>query len=376
MKKFIIKNLIIYFLFTCLVALSATPAPAVFTPPGETGVSREDKTYAEGVVKSIAWDSSRVTKYREISLKIPRVTDPYIWSLEMDTGSYIGIGVAKKSIYFGKGGHDIVFEVNPQGTGFYLELINTVKGCVVAEETYVYKPGAGIGYVPPEERLRGAIDDRGNVIGLYDAWGNPQVSASVYSHLSLAGKYLTFPDLPESHWAHTVVAQLAALGYIKGYPDHTFKPDQEMTRAEFAVVFGDLLNDRFAGNKPGDNRFAFLDIRPDHWSYGPAYRLTGYMSYTDALKVFGKNFEPARQITRQEAAALLSAVLKNSPGLRKTGPQGTSFQDIQGAKYREAIQFCAGNNLLTGYPDGSFKPGHSITRAEISAVLVKVFNKI
>lgn len=47
---------------------------------------------------------------------------------------------------------------------------------------------------------------------------------------------MTFPDVPENHWAYEYVKNLAERGYLKGYPDGEFKGDRAMTRYEYAAI--------------------------------------------------------------------------------------------------------------------------------------------
>lgn len=53
---------------------------------------------------------------------------------------------------------------------------------------------------------------------------------------STASGAMTFPDVPENHWAYEYVKSLAERGYLKGYPDGEFKGDRAMTRYEYAAI--------------------------------------------------------------------------------------------------------------------------------------------
>lgn len=46
----------------------------------------------------------------------------------------------------------------------------------------------------------------------------------------------SYPDVPQSHWAKTMIDMATLLGIMRGYPDGTFKPEQPITRAEAAAV--------------------------------------------------------------------------------------------------------------------------------------------
>lgn len=65
---------------------------------------------------------------------------------------------------------------------------------------------------------------------------------------------LRFTDLPASHWAYDYIAKAAQAGIIEGYPDHTFAPDAPITRMEMASMAAKALG--LAGKKRGNAPFA------------------------------------------------------------------------------------------------------------------------
>ncbi len=71
-----------------------------------------------------------------------------------------------------------------------------------------------------------------------------------------------FGDM-SGHWAEKYVAEFAKLGYVGGYPDHTFMPDAQMTRAEFVTVINRIIGIKAASASP-----VFDDLPSDHWAFG------------------------------------------------------------------------------------------------------------
>ena len=53
-----------------------------------------------------------------------------------------------------------------------------------------------------------------------------------------------FKDVPESHWAYQSITRCAEAALLQGYPDNTFKPDQEMTRAELCAMVYRLIKEK------------------------------------------------------------------------------------------------------------------------------------
>ncbi len=63
-----------------------------------------------------------------------------------------------------------------------------------------------------------------------------QAASILANELGLSPQAAAFPDVPAGHWANGLVGAIAANGTMSGYPDGTFKPDQAMSRAEIASV--------------------------------------------------------------------------------------------------------------------------------------------
>ena len=67
-------------------------------------------------------------------------------------------------------------------------------------------------------------------LAAYEAAGQPAAKA-----LPTSGT-MTFPDVPENHWAYQYVKYLTEHGYLQGYPDGEFKGDRALTRYEYAAI--------------------------------------------------------------------------------------------------------------------------------------------
>jgi len=79
---------------------------------------------------------------------------------------------------------------------------------------------------------------------------------------------VAFTDV-NGHWAEQYIRQAAALGWINGYSDGTFKPDEYITRAEAVTLVNRMLN-RLPGTKDDlhPNMVEFSDnLNPNMWYY-------------------------------------------------------------------------------------------------------------
>jgi len=162
-------------------------------------------------------------------------------------------------------------------------------------------------------------------------------------------KFSTFTIVNVSNWGST----LNAKPYILGYKDGSFKPAQNITRAELAAIVG-----RITGVTEGTS--AFSDVKNGSWAstvVGPAAAsgiMTGYGDGT---------FKPNASITRGELAAVLAKLLPQS-GL-EANIQAAGFSDLAASHWAAApAAELQAAGVVTGYADGSFKPEQNVTRAE------------
>ena len=83
---------------------------------------------------------------------------------------------------------------------------------------------------------------------------------------------------------------------------------------------------------------------------------------------------PDGRITRAEVATILDRLMKDQVKARFDSKPTVNFSDVSsGAWYYDAVQMCAKAGIVAGYPDGSFKPNASVTRAEFCAMASRFF---
>lgn len=130
-------------------------------------------------------------------------------------------------------------------------------------------------------------------------------AATLFFNLLKEGPQLTadFTDIGTSRWYTTAVRALASLGAIKGYDDGTFRPDNQITRAEFVTIAS-----RFSTILEGE--ITFTDVRATSWfsKYIASACAHGWISGYP-----GGAFKPSGKITRAEAVKVLNAMLGRSP---------------------------------------------------------------
>src|SRR5665648_566432 len=154
------------------------------------------------------------------------------------------------------------------------------------------------------------------------------------------------------HWAQTTIQSWVDNGLIKGYPDGTFKPDNNITRAEFIT----LVNRAFEYTNTAP--ISFTDVNQNAW-YASAIGVAveaGYISgYPDGT------MKPENPISREEAATIIMRI-KNLVANPAAVSVYTDASSITWGKGEVGAVTAA--KIMQGYPDGSFMPRGLITRAE------------
>ena len=115
-----------------------------------------------------------------------------------------------------------------------------------------------------------------------------------------------FSDVSSSDWYGTTVATLADMGIVKGYEDGTFRPNEPITRAEFAAIATRFFEETGATYEPG----TFTDVVGNEWFAGAiadAVNLGLIGGYEDGT------VRPNNNITRAEACAIVNRTLGRVP---------------------------------------------------------------
>lgn len=99
----------------------------------------------------------------------------------------------------------------------------------------------------------------------------------------LVGGRISFSDVDSNHWAYSYIVSAANRGWVEGYPDETFKPNQDITRAEVVTVTNRMLN-RYADEEFVDYLIEeitnFKDLDSSHWAYYNIQEATNGHDYT------------------------------------------------------------------------------------------------
>lgn len=290
-----------------------------------------------------------------------------------DDGTYLGKGSIDSNGYF-----SVSWSSPYVATGRSLDYY--VDGKYVSDSGYSGAPivnavSAGSTFVRGTAGANASItvyDASGITLGSTTA-GNTGIYNVTLNRALRAGEVITVEAKEAGRTARTTnytvggqavsTEKVSQPAYISGFPDGTFKPGKEVTRAEAVRMFVKLVNN--GAELPKNPTTSFKDANNAWYSDEINYAVAkGFIKgYSDGT------FKPNQAITRAEFAQMISTFVKN--GYPGTG----SFKDIKGHWASDAISALYGNKNIKGYGDGTFKPDQKLTRAEAVTILNSVFGR-
>ena len=167
-----------------------------------------------------------------------------------------------------------------------------------------------------------------------------------------------------NHWGKEYIIRLYNMSVVSGFEDNTFKPDNDITRAEFVKLVVTLFKLESA------EKVSFEDIRGDEW-YADCVRKAAACRIVNG---YDGIFRPLDKITREEVAAVIS---KFGDRLDLTSGNIDTFSDCGDvSEYAvDAVKKLVGSNIMVG-SDNRINPKQSITRAEVCKILCMAYDKL
>ncbi len=135
-----------------------------------------------------------------------------------------------------------------------------------------------------------------------------QIFYNLLTGVKKTGYSSSFSDVKSSSWYADAIYCLSANNIISGYPNGTYKPNEYITRAEFATIAAKF--DNFSS----DNKKSFIDLASSHWAY------KYIMSASDKGWINGypdNTFKPEKNITRSEVVKMVNNILER--GIKSEG---------------------------------------------------------
>lgn len=258
-------------------------------------------------------------------------------------------------------------QVSPEPTVSPLptETVPTQTAEVTPEPIPIVSPSA-----PPASPLISASPDR--VLPTAAVVPVPIVETSP-SPVSTASptpvKAVNFSDVPAEFWARPYIESLAERNIVVGFKDNTFRPNQPVTRAEFAVLLAKAFEQKAVANVPN-----YKDVPSNFWATPAIQEATrsGFLQgYPKTL------FQPNQQIPRVQTVVALTSGL----GLAATSAPNQVLNAYQDAgkipKYAtQSVSAATQQGLVVNYPNPKLlNPNQPATRAEVAAMVYQALVK-
>ena len=184
-------------------------------------------------------------------------------------------------------------------------------------------------------------------------------TTTVTSNITVYAKWVRTIDDPEVPMGFTE----EHIPYIQGYPDNSVKPDNNITRAEVAMIFFRLLSN---SDKNNPQPTVFSDVASGAW-YAQA---VNYLASKGILEGYPDGtFKPNAPITRAEFATIALRFDELEPA------EDDAFPDIEGHWAEDFINSAAKKGWVNGYEDGTFRPQAKITRAEVVVIVNRMLDR-
>lgn len=174
---------------------------------------------------------------------------------------------------------------------------------------------------------------------------------------------VAYPDVDSSTVQGQAIMKMTEAGVVGGYEDGTFRPDGQLTRAEFVKI----VNGVFHYQETGEAITAFDDI-DGHWAQGQIEiaQQNGYIGGVGYIEGIGKHcFAPDATLTREQVAVILSRILK----LENVFQMNLVVQDAVSDWAKADVEKAIVCGVFALEDNNTFRATEPITRAEVCQAL-------
>ncbi|AFY31068.1 fasciclin domain-containing protein [Calothrix sp. PCC 7507] len=182
----------------------------------------------------------------------------------------------------------------------------------------------------------------------------------------------TLSDVSSDYWASPFIQALASRSVVTGFPDGTFRPNQPVTRAEFAVLIQKAFNQNPVRQLSAGG---FSDVPANYWAAAAIQKAyeTGFLSGYP-----GNVFRPNQQIPKVEAIVALTSGLRLTTSDAASNVLSTYYTDASAIPSYAVNNVAAATqaNIVVNYPNvQQLNPLTPLTRAEAAAILYQALVK-
>lgn len=238
------------------------------------------------------------------------------------------------------------------------------------------------------EPFMAALLNKNIVSGFPDGSFRPQNSLTRGEYAALIAKAfdqpfkrpaMAFQDVAANFWAAPAITKASRMGFIAGFPDGSFRANQQLTRVQGIIALVSGLG--LTGGNPG-----LLEVYSDRAQI-PSYATNAIATATQHRLIVNypqlDQLEPLRPISRAEIAIMVYqalVVLRQAPVIASPYiPEPlmpAALSDVRGHWAEPFIRAMVDQNLLQGFSDGSFQPNAAVSRAEYAVMIAKAFEPV
>ena len=259
-------------------------------------------------------------------------------------------GTFENEVYWYEDFASFIFQANPGTSGRNVTLIMGVGDDLgqVARRAVILKGNDGCAIDSPNEENN---DIAAAMLFAYNIGIAPMMALST-----------TFSDLNSGHWAYVQISNLVRTGVVSGFPDGTFRPEDNIIVAEFLAM---------------TIRLAGIQLPPND---SPDWR-EKYIQYVRDRGLLSDGFDPRADITREYAFYLMYEILssadaqvwnrlKDAERMRTGNMPFTDAGQIN-SSYENAMLALFQYGIIEGFTDETIRPRAAITRAQVATILFR-----
>lgn len=181
-----------------------------------------------------------------------------------------------------------------------------------------------------------------------------------------------FSDIPWWHWAKERIEAVAEAGIVAGYPSGAYCPSQPLTRDQMAVYISRALAGGDEAVPEGPSSPHFSDVPTHHWAYKyieHAYSRGVVSGYPNG------SYRPGDVVNRGQMAVFIARAMAGGDENVPEDADGQAFfPDVSPLHWvYRYVEYCHDQGVVGGYPDGRYRPGQLVDRAQMAVYVAKAF---
>lgn len=201
------------------------------------------------------------------------------------------------------------------------------------------------------------------------------IGVAIASALIFNTSFAVFSDVPEEHWANSAISKMQENGILNGYTDGTFKPNKNITLAEFATIFTRVFD--IPVNKSSDY---FTEVPDSHWAKNAIEAIRKYINpYYDSLGEavgidqysYMDGITGDLEMTREAFIYATTKIYGYDESSYTEGEEKKLFVDYEDILFPKEMVLAYKAGMIKGeIIDGKtyIRPKRYITRAEVSTI--------